>query len=261
MVLTKKDKQAKAEKAFDAIAKGPNQIIGIKAFPPLMESLGLGSTYYDDEEKRSQAIEAMSRVWTYSYQYYCRESRALRTKEYRGPVIPRQAFLDWYWNELEGGDSDSDSDEESDDDSAAADRKHTVAQAKKAFNEIANRPNQILPQTIAESDFPELMSELNKGLPYDEEQHRRTLRTISEDVEVIPRQAFLDCFSPWYQTKVVEPAFDAVAKGSNHIATTDLPKLLVEKMGSNSYCKEVKVIKRQAFLEWYDEYMFGSLDD
>ena len=69
--------------------------------------------------------------------------------------------------------------------------------------------------------------------------------------------------------KEVEKKFNIIAKGSDHIATADLPKLL-EEMKVNSYCdkesiekisEEVKVITRQAFLEWYHWYCFEPLDD
>ncbi len=74
---------------------------------------------------------------------------------------------------------------------------------------------------------------------------------------------------------MAEEAFDDFAKGSNHIATTDFPKLL-EALGS-TYCEEEhrrtikkissvedsssdKVITRKAFLDWYIDWLFADGD-
>lgn len=263
MVLTKEDKHTKAAEAFAAVAKGRYQILGVARIPELLaqlESQGLSTC--DDEEKHRRAIEAISSVWTYKYQEYCEMSRALKTKEYSGKVITSEAFLEWYWNTmLKDGDSDGDGDgdEESGDDSAAVDRAEGLAEAEEAFNAIAKGSN-----FIPVSSFSELWCKLNKGLPYCEEQHSRTLKKISEYVKVIPRQAFLDSWSDWYQAEA-EEKFDEIAQGSNHIATTDFPNLL-ETMGvvnRNSSCEkidniseEVKVIARQDFLDWYGWYIF-----
>lgn len=147
------------------------------------------------------------------------------------------------------------------------DRERARAQAATAFDNVANRSNQILPpETIAASDFSKLWGKLNEGLPYCEEQHVRTLNTISQRVKVVHRRAFLDCFPPWYQEKAkLEEKFNEIAEGCNHILTTDLPNLLGKILEKNSWCEEktdniseeVKVIFREVFLEWYVWYMFA----
>ncbi len=244
------DKLAKVAEIFDAFVNGPNIIAPNEALELVLELLKS-----HDEEKCMQAIKAISSDATYSYPFFCEGSRAIETKVYSGKVVPLPALKYLCWEMLKDGDSDSDE---------VAERALALAKAEQAFNTIAEEGS----DRIDVKYFPKLCKNLIGY--YFEDEHMRTLRKITEYLNVIPRPAFLGCWSDWYQKEVeVEKKFDLITKGSDHIATADLPKLL-EEMKVNSYCdkesiekisEEVKVITRQAVLEWYYWLLFEPLDD
>ena len=162
--------------------------------------------------------------------------------------------------------------------------------ASQAFDTILNDTDGDS-KTLPTSQFEALVDEVGEGFHGDEMD--KQLDLIGKDGEGnITRSAFVQ----WYCDLVdqdddddgssqeseikeekakAEEAFDDVAKGSNHIATTDFPKLL-EALGS-TYCEEEhrrtikkissvgdsssdKVITRKAFLDWYIDWLFGDGD-
>eukprot|EP00554_Chaetoceros_debilis_P009183 CAMPEP_0194101508 /NCGR_PEP_ID=MMETSP0150-20130528/2198_1 /TAXON_ID=122233 /ORGANISM="Chaetoceros debilis, Strain MM31A-1" /LENGTH=964 /DNA_ID=CAMNT_0038788139 /DNA_START=385 /DNA_END=3275 /DNA_ORIENTATION=- len=150
-----------AARAFDTIDAGKKEIIDLNKVEDLLDEVGEG--FHGDEfDKQVSLLDPNSKG-----------------------TIDRATFIQWYCDLIEEGENDG----SSIDTEEREEREEEKAKATKAFHSITTSGE------IPKSSFVKLMEEL--GTTYCEEEHRRTIRKISDEKGNIGEQAFVTWYLGW----------------------------------------------------------------
>ncbi|GFH51820.1 hypothetical protein CTEN210_08296 [Chaetoceros tenuissimus] len=155
--------QAKhAEKAFDIIDQDKAQKVPTSKLDELVDEVGEG-LHGDELDKQLAILDPDSTGY-----------------------ITRTSFIHWYCKLVEGSDDDDDGSLDTDE---REEREEERNKATDAFDSVANAG------IIHKSEFGDLMEAM--GTTYCEEEHRRTLRKISDDDGNITQEAFVSWYMDW----------------------------------------------------------------
>jgi len=106
-------------------------------------------------------------------------------------LVRRDAFIRWYC-QLVKGDVDKDEDDHGSlDTEEQQERDDEKAKAKDAFESVVEGGKDFIPK----AEFPKLIEEM--GTTYCEEEHRRTIKKISDDSGNINKESFIEWYMEW----------------------------------------------------------------